>query len=95
MKGLQQGITSAAYGGMMGYLPAVYEKKAHEDLKLNWKRQLKVLHIELKSIKKNIDEMFQVKLAIQRGLNKAFNIKNQVIFRLHSKLDPLIEVLSK
>ena len=48
----------------MGYLPAVYEKKAHEDLKLNWKRQLKVLHIELKSIKKNIDEMFQVKLAI-------------------------------
>lgn len=48
----------------MGFLPATYEKKAHDELSLDWKRKLKVLKIELKAIKKNIDELFQVKLAM-------------------------------
>lgn len=95
MDGVKAGIQSAAYGGMMGFLPAVYEKKAHEELKMNWNRSLKVLNIELKTIKENIDRLFEVKLALKRGLNKTVNIKNQVIFRLHSKMDPLIEILAK
>lgn len=93
MEGIKKGIESAAYGGMVGYLPAVYEKSAHKELSMNWKRALKVLGIELKTIKQNIDELFEVKLAMKRGLNKARNIKNQVVFRLHSKIDPLIKAV--
>lgn len=79
----------------MGFLPATYEKSAHNELSINWKRSLKVLGIELKAIKQNIDELFEVKLAMKRGLNKLKNVKDQIVFRLHSKIDPVIEYLNK
>lgn len=95
LKGIQEGIQSAAYGGMAGFLPAVYEKSAHNELKAEFDKNLKVLNIELKAIKDNIDQLFEVKLNMKRAVNKVKNIGNQIAFRLHSKMDPLIDMLNK
>lgn len=40
---------------MVGFLPAVYEKSAHNEFKNEMEKNLKVLNIELKAIKENID----------------------------------------
>ena len=49
--------------------------------------------MEQKSIKQNVNDLFEVKYAMKRGLIKLKSLKTQVVFRLHSKIDTLIDNL--
>lgn len=55
---------------MLGFLPAVYEKKAHDDMRNDFRRAEGVIHFELKALRENMNELFKTKLYLNQGLNK-------------------------